>query len=40
MNAAEFYWLLAVIVIAPQLNSVFAWIVFLLLAGFASWLAR
>ena len=40
MNAAEFYWLLAVIVIAPQLNTVFAWIVFLLLACFASWLAR
>lgn len=40
MTPAQFYSLLAVIVAAPQLNTVFAWLVFVLLACFASWLAR
>lgn len=40
MTPAQFYSLLAAAVIAPQLNEVLAWIVFVLLALFASWLAK
>lgn len=40
MTPAQFYSLLAVIVIAPQLNDVFAWIMFVLLTLFASWLGK
>lgn len=40
MRPSEFYALLAVIVAAPQLNTVFAWLVFVLLACFASWLGK
>ena len=40
MNAAEFYWLLAVVVIAPQLNTAFAWVLFVLLACLAAWLGK